>query len=50
MNEPTTTEQQGQWPSARRRTIGATIAFVTVITLLGLLAWGLKNAQAGLSR
>ncbi len=47
MNEPITTEQQDQLPSTRRRNIGATAAFAILLALLGLLAWGLKKAQAG---
>jgi len=47
MNESTTTEQQDQLQSARRRNIGTTAAFAILLALLGLLAWGLKKAQAG---
>lgn len=47
MNELTTTEAQDRLPSARRRYIGTTVAFAVVLAFLGLLAWGLKKAQAG---
>ena len=34
-------------PTAGRKGIGIIITFAVVLTLLGLLAWGLKKAQAG---
>lgn len=34
-------------PTAGRRRIGTVIAFAFILALLGLLAWGLKKAQAG---
>ncbi len=47
MTEQIQTEQGGQIPSARRRNIGTVATFALLLTLLGLLAWGLKKAQAG---
>lgn len=34
-------------PAAGRKRIGIITAFAVILTLLGLLAWGLKKAQAG---
>ena len=48
MSQPTTREQEGQSsPTGGRKKIGIIIAFAVILTLLGLLAWGLKKAQAG---
>jgi cytochrome c biogenesis protein CcmG, thiol:disulfide interchange protein DsbE len=41
-------ELEGQAPpTAGRKRIGIIISFALTLTLLGLLAWGLKKAQAG---
>jgi len=34
-------------PTAGRKGIGIVVTFAVILTLLGLLAWGLKKAQAG---
>lgn len=47
MTQPIPTEPEDQVPSTRRRNIGVTVTFAILLTLLGLLAWGLKKAQAG---
>jgi len=48
MSQPTTHEQEEQSsPTGGRKNIGIIIAFAVILTLLGLLAWGLKKAQAG---
>ena len=48
MSQPTTHEQEEQSsPTGGRKKIGIIIAFTVILTLLGLLAWGLKKAQAG---
>lgn len=41
------TEQEVPLQSSARRNIGTVLTFALVLTLLGLLAWGLKKAQAG---
>ena len=42
------TEQEVQSPPATgNKRIGVIITFAVILTLLGLLAWGLKKAQAG---
>ncbi len=38
---------EGTQQTSGHRKVGIVIAFATIMTLLGLLAWGLKKAQAG---
>lgn len=47
MDQPIPTDPEVQVPVTRRRSIGITVTFAVLLTLLGLLAWGLKKAQAG---
>jgi cytochrome c biogenesis protein CcmG/thiol:disulfide interchange protein DsbE len=44
---PTTEEEAQSPPTAGSKRIGIIIAFAVILTLLGILAWGLKKAQAG---
>ncbi len=47
MTQPIQTEQEGPLPFTVRRNIGTVVTFALLLTLLGLLAWGLNKAQAG---
>jgi cytochrome c biogenesis protein CcmG, thiol:disulfide interchange protein DsbE len=48
MTELIQSEQEGQPPpKAGRKNIGIIVTFAVLLTLLGLLAWGLQKAQAG---
>ena len=48
MTQSPLNEQDAQSPpTADRKRIGVIITFAVILTLLGLLAWGLKKAQAG---
>lgn len=48
MSQLSTNEEEAQSPpSARRNNIGIVIAFAAILAILGLLALGLKKAQAG---
>ena len=48
MTELPLNEQEVQSPpTTDRKRIGVIITFAVILTLLGLLAWGLKKAQAG---
>jgi cytochrome c biogenesis protein CcmG, thiol:disulfide interchange protein DsbE len=47
MTQPIPSAPEEQSSPARWRSIGATVTFAILLTLLGLLAWGLKKAQAG---
>ena len=48
MTQSPLNEQEAQLPPATgRKETGIIITFAVILTLLGLLAWGLKKAQAG---
>ncbi|RIK32560.1 MAG: hypothetical protein DCC56_01750 [Anaerolineae bacterium] len=47
MTQSSQIKQEEQMPSARRRNIGTVVTFTLLLTLLALLAWGLKKVQAG---